>query len=130
MESAIERLACGICGTCRSVGGRLHTEEARQAREETAREEGKPHDAVLQLEVGHDTENGCQDDEHNDHHLVLLFQVSHGSLTDMCSDFLHQVSTFVLFHHLLVEDESKCQGQDRGRQHNVNNTVANHKIVI
>ena len=103
LKAAVERLPSRIGRAGRSVGGRLHSEETRQAREEAARQERKRNPTVLQSEEGHHGENGGQHHKDDNHHLVLLFQIGHRALAHVSRNLFHQVGAFTFLHHLTEE---------------------------
>ena len=110
LETLVERVAGCIGRAGRSIGSGLHTEETSQAGEETTGEEGKRHPFVLCMEhVGHEGKDDGQHDEHDEYHLVLLFQVGHGSLAHILSNFNHSRCSLALLHHL--REEEPCHSQ-------------------
>ena len=107
LQAAVERLACGVGRACRGVGRGLHAEITGKPRKETARQEGEGHPGVLHPgAVGQVGEEQRQDDEYDQHDLVLLAQVGHGALAHVLGDLAHARGTFVLALHAAV----KCPG--------------------
>ena len=114
LEAGIKAPARCIGSTAGSEGGGLHPDEACEAGEETAGEECERNPGVLDAEsVREDREEYGEHDEDYDHYLVLLLEVSHGSLTHVLRDLLHSRGTLVLLLHLTVEDECEEEREDR-----------------
>ena len=112
-QTAVQRLPCGIGRAGRSVGGGFHTEVAGQSREESARDEGEGHPAVLHPgSVGQVGEEERQHDEDDADDLVLLTQIGHGALAHVPGDFTHALRTLVLALHQAVKQPGEGQGDD------------------
>ena len=109
MQSGVETSARRVRSTCRSVRGSLHSEESSQTGEETAGKESEPNDTVLEIEIRHHSKNDSEDDEHDRHYFVLLFQIRHRTLADMRSDLLHQVGSLILAQHGAIEIIGKTE---------------------
>ena len=118
-QTAVQRGACGIGGTCGSIGSGLHAQESGKSGEESAGQEGYRYPMVLYIEaVGHDGEQDYQSEEDHPDDFVLLFQVRHGAFAYGGGNLHHLRSSFALFHHLAVEVPGKTEGQDRSDGYN------------
>ena len=116
LKAGVQRASGGIGGPAGSVCRSLHADESRQAGEESAGQECEGHPVVLHVEaVGQDCEEYRQDDEHDGHHLVLLFEIGHGALADVSRNLSHGRRTLVLLEHFPVKIEGKSQCNE-GRQ--------------
>ena len=119
MQTGVQALTRRVSRTRRSIGRRLHAEEASQTREETAGQEREPHDTVLQVKIRHNGEDNSQHHEHNRHHFVLLFEIGHRALAHMRGDGFHQVGALILAQHRAIEIVGKTERQQRCRQNDI-----------
>ena len=119
LETGVKRLTRCVSRTGRCIGGGLHTEETRQAGEETTREEREPYDTVLQMEIRHDGKDDSQHDKDDRHDLVLLLQIRHRTLAHMRGDGTHEFRTLVLAQHGAIEIIGKTQCQYRCCQYDI-----------
>ena len=127
LQAAVERLARRMGRAGRGVGCGLHAEETRKPREEPARQEGEGHPRVLHAgTVGQVGEQKRQGDEDDRDDLVLLAQIGHRPLADMCRDLTHALRALVLTLHPRVEDPRHGQCNDRGGGHDPENQRCVH----
>ena len=127
LQAAVERLPRGVGRTGRGIGRGLHAEEASQAREEAAREEGEGNPRVLHARaVSQVGEEERQDEEDDEDDLVLLAQVGHGALADMRGDFAHTLRALVLALHPRVEDPRHRQRDEGSGGHEPENGRSVH----
>ncbi len=104
-EAGVEGVFGRVGRPRRGVGRGLHPEEAGQAGEEAAGEEGHRDPGVLDLEdEGHERQQDDQADEDHGHDLVLLFEVGHGAFADIGGDPGHVLGALALLFHLVVEE--------------------------
>ena len=115
LQTFVQSGACTMGCTGRSISSGLHAKESCQTREESAGKEGKGHPWILHLQhISHEGENNGENDEDGRHHLVLLLEVSHSTLSYMLCDFFHSVCTFILFHHGAEEEPCHSQCHNAG----------------
>ena len=99
-QTAVQPLTGSIGCTTTGVSSCLHAKETTQAREEATGEKGKRYPRILHMQsVGHECKQQGQDDEDNEYNLVLLTQISHGTLAYMRGYLTHARCAFVGFHH-------------------------------
>ena len=92
-QAVVKRVARGVRGTGRGVGRRPHPDEAREAGEDTAREEREGNPGVLDVQdVRKHAEQGRQGDEDDSHDLVLLLEVREGPVPHVERDARHRGS--------------------------------------
>ena len=119
LQASVKALAGCIGGTCAGVGCCLHTKEACQTGEETARQECKGHPGILHSQtVCHKCKKSSEYDEYDKYYLVLLLKISHCALTDVLGNFFHARCAFVGFQHALEEHprHSKCHDRSDGHE--------------
>ena len=131
LQSAVKALAGCIGSAGGSVSGSLHAKEACQSREESSREECKRHPWILHLQhVCHKGKHHCEYDENYGHHLILLAQISHGSLSHKLRNLNHSRSTLVLLPHLAEEVACHCQSHHRGYGHKPKHNWNVHRSIM
>ena len=97
-------MAGSFGGAPAGISSRLHTEESGQPREESTGEKSKRHPWILGVEaVSHNGKYHGEDNENDEHYLILLFQVCHGTLAHVLSNLYHTRCSFIGFHHGLEE---------------------------
>ena len=67
--------------------------------------------------ISHKGKEYTKYDKDNADHLVLLFQVGHGTLTYVQGNLLHAWSALVFLHHLTEEKPSHAQSYYRSYGH-------------
>ena len=130
LETAVEAAHRRVGRTGRSISGGLHAYESGQSAEETAGQEGERHPGILHAEaIGQHGKQGREDNKNNDHHLVLLFEVSHGSLPDVLGDFFHGNGSFALLHHLAEENPREQERHDRRHGNRIKQEIQIHILI-
>ena len=72
-QTLVQRLACRMSRTGRSIGSRVHTEESGQRREETSRQEGERHPRVLHAQsIGEKREKETKHDKDDELFLRMV----------------------------------------------------------
>src|SRR5690606_10357111 len=119
LQTGVQRFSGRVGCSGRSHGGGFHTQVTGHTGKETSREKCERHPWVLKIEAICQHRKKCSKQHKKDeHYLVLLLQVSHGSLAYVRSYFFHNVGSFFCFPHLPVKMQGKKQGQQRGRRNN------------
>ena len=114
LQAGIQTLTGSIGCTSRSIGCGLHAEESGKTGEKSTGEEGERHPWVLHLQhICHKGEYDGEDDEDNEHHLILLLEIGHRTASDIFCNFPHSRGSFVRFHHGLEEIPCHRQGYQR-----------------
>ena len=115
LEACVQAAAGGVGGAAGGICSSAHADETGKSGEETAGEECEGHPGVLYSEaVSQHGEKYGQHGKHDDNYLVLLFEVSHCSLTHELCDFLHCRGSLILLFHLCIEDCGENERHDRG----------------
>ena len=122
LQSFVQTCTRSVGSTCRRISGGFHAKEACQSGEQSAREESKRNPRVLHFQhVSHKGKHNGKHHKDNCHNLILLLQISHGTLPYMLCNLFHSVSTLFLFHHRAEEKPCHSQCYNAGNRNQPKN---------
>ena len=102
----------GIGGAAVGGGGDLHADEAGQAGEEAAGQEGEGYEPRQQTAGCHDAQHHHHAGEEHAYHGILALEVCVSTLTNGLGDLLHEGGALREAQHLLCGDDHKEKCND------------------
>ena len=112
-KTGVERFLRGVCRARARVSRGFHTEETRQAGEETSRQERHGNDGILQSLHRESGKQNRENHENDSDNFVLLFQIRHRAGTHVLRNLFHGRRAFIAFHHLAVKMRRECESHNR-----------------